>query len=162
MIKYKFLNLEFKIWHQSIKPVFQKESPLLINCSPGWSFSNPVYTENDLLQAIPQSCFLWPLLLLSLALVFVPASPSPHSQLGCEPLLSRGKDPRPCSWHSSLTPQPSSAGLWLMWAIPQSSSLFFVIGSALGRSPLWKKKSNPTKNLNLVCRCHEKLSKPLI
>ena len=45
--------------------------------------------------------------------------------------------------------------------MPQSSSLFFVIESALGRSPLWKKKSNPTKNLNLVCRCHEKLSKPL-
>lgn len=44
MIKYRFLNLAFKIWHQTIKPIFQ-ESLLLINSSPGWSFSNPAYND---------------------------------------------------------------------------------------------------------------------
>lgn len=33
-IKYKLLNLTFKIRYQTIKPVFQKESPLLISRSP--------------------------------------------------------------------------------------------------------------------------------
>lgn len=33
-IKCKLLNLTFKIRHQTIKPVFQKESPLLISRSP--------------------------------------------------------------------------------------------------------------------------------
>lgn len=171
MIKYKLLNLALKIQYQIIKLVFQKESSLLLNRSPqGWSFSNPGLHRE---WPPPGSPPVLP--------PFAPPAPflgfgvCPHltftpPQLGRRPHLSRGKDPWPCSLCCPRTPQPSLAGLWLMWqfrgiwAICEAlrAHLFFVIESLWADCHCGRQKSNPTKPLNLVCRCHEKLPKPLI
>lgn len=116
----------------------------------------------------PQSCLPLPLPPVSVALVCFFPVPIP-TQLGCEPLAGRGKDPRPCSWRCPLRPRLSSSelrsrgqfrGIWPTREALGALGVHLCKESALGRSSP-REKVYPSKTPSLAYRFHEKLSKPL-